>query len=371
MKLHQNIKHYREVSEMSEHTLARLLGVSTDTVLKWEKGSLRPDDEELHFIACALNVEDDVLTDPGPLPQKSPAKVEVKHDHPAFDGGVLGQPEGIYGTTEENREQDKNQDKKQDNDNDDHKYIRKPENSVNKEKEEIQTREDIKSGKEIDREDHSGGVPPFVRESKEAVSPKVTEREENKCRADSDSGQNDENEMEKVIWTGESAMSSSRSGCVTSKSLPSKIFIIIFAIFFVNIVSSAPVGSMGVIPFGIIIATIIFFIKIKKGLSSAYGKENYKHKYILTNRNITVSTDNGGKLTIPLHTVGGIRIVNETGDGSGSIIINVIGKKEITELPKMGLNPISVFYEVPNVRDVFQKINDAYYDNKKYMQRKN
>lgn len=88
---------------MSEYTLARLIGVDVEEVFKWKKNQRKPDTQTLHFIACALNIPDEALTDPGPLPEKPPAKAEVKHEHAAFDGGVLGQPEGIYGTSDKDR----------------------------------------------------------------------------------------------------------------------------------------------------------------------------------------------------------------------------------------------------------------------------
>lgn len=100
MTFDRNLTYYLEKAQMSEYTLARLIGVDVEEVFKWEKNQRKPDAQTLHFIACALNIPDENLTDPGALPEKPPAKEEVKHEHAAFDGGVLGQPEGIYGTSD-------------------------------------------------------------------------------------------------------------------------------------------------------------------------------------------------------------------------------------------------------------------------------
>jgi transcriptional regulator with XRE-family HTH domain len=88
--LGKNITAYRNAITMSVDTLARLLGVDAKTVERWERGTLAPTDKEIYYIACALNISEDTLrgnTPPPPTPPK--------------DEGVLGQPDGIYGESEE------------------------------------------------------------------------------------------------------------------------------------------------------------------------------------------------------------------------------------------------------------------------------
>ncbi len=88
--LGRNIRSYREAINMSTDTLARLLGVDSKTVERWERGTLAPTDKEVYYIACALNISEDALR--GKTPPPPPPKKEE---------GVLGQPDGIYGESEE------------------------------------------------------------------------------------------------------------------------------------------------------------------------------------------------------------------------------------------------------------------------------
>lgn len=351
MLLHQNIRYYMEKTEMSDHTLARLLRVDEQTVMKWKNGVLRPDDENLHFLACALNISDKVLTDPGPLPDEKPVKPEIVHDHAAFDGGVLGQPEGIYGTSKispEDRERAMREKEKR-------------ERALNEEKK-IKAAEESEKAKAVRDAIEKGNKTPQIYKETSSYLPSTSVPSVTGVRQDAKTDVIREDDPEITLWTG---MTSVRNTAKNNSGL--KTFLLIIGVFiFINIVFS--VDSTLNVP---IFISVLFFFFISSLISQKQQKTNLSAKnfdiqYRLTNQNITVKILGGGGLSIPLRSISGIKLVNETAEGKGSIIINVIGKEPMKELPKItDESPVSVFYDIPNARKVFDQINNAYYADKK------
>ncbi|MBR3134975.1 helix-turn-helix transcriptional regulator, partial [Candidatus Saccharibacteria bacterium] len=52
-----NIKYYRNQSELSQEKLAELLGVNRGTIVNWEKGNSAPDAWQIEDLAKIFRIE--------------------------------------------------------------------------------------------------------------------------------------------------------------------------------------------------------------------------------------------------------------------------------------------------------------------------
>lgn len=315
MKFYQNMKYYREQASMSEYTLARLIGVDVEKINAWERGSQKPDAATIHFIACALNVDDAVLTDPGPLPEKKPERAEVKHEHPAFDGGVLGQPEGIYGSSKPEPEKDRI--------------------GVRIEKDDSASRVSATDGKKnsLSAAEQARLHPVFASDRK---------------KKDSTASTGDFH-----IWAGKPHEEKGGSG--------NRIFLIVLAfIFFIVFCANLSDGESIAFPL-IVLGIVVIWFSVFSKKEKEYKRIVRSTDYYLTDRKIVISTPKT-ELNVSFDIIKGIRIVNEKQDTKrGTIIIDTFGKEKITTVPKISEdNPEAILYNVSDVRDVFQKINAAY-----------
>lgn len=335
MKISQNIRYYREKIEMSEYTLARLIDVDVSRVNAWEKGTQKPDASELHFIACALNIDDGVLTDPGPLPEKPPKKEEIKHDHAAFDGGVLGQPEGIYGSSKPKPDRDR---EKYEND---QSTVKKPEPIA------------VSAGKT------GSGAPASGQQSVKSPSSGLSAAENAKLHpvfaSDVAAAQKQTQPAgEYVVWSG-------KPGKAAGNKTPLLLFTFIFAVIMLLVfIGTLSDGDASV--FSLIVAIVLLFVFSKIKNNEQTEAEIVKNTvYQVTDRRILIKSSKED-LSVDFDTIKSVRIVNEQQNTkTGTIIFDVYGKEKITTVPKIAEMPlISVFYNIGDVRTVFQKINAAY-----------
>lgn len=336
MKLYQNMRFYRKQISMSEYTLARLIGVDVEKVRSWEKGSSRPGATDLHFIACALNIDDSVLTDPGPLPEVKPARVEIKHEHAAFDGGVLGQPEGIYGTTEKNHNQTGES-------------ARTAQNSI--------PQPVISSTSATETETKPAAAVPEVK--KVPVYPPVFASDlKNKEDKEKKSGTYPAGpaggQMGNTVWNGKPMQMKKNAQVVSTVCIV--IAIIFLFAGFGTLAEEEPSPMM------FIISVIAFIIGFKNNKENKNTEAMYKKtEYFIRENGIVVETSKT-KLEIGFDKIKGVRIVNEEKDtGGGTIIFDIYGVQKITSVPKMDeATPAAIFYSVPKVREVFAVVNSAY-----------
>ena len=320
MKLNQNIRFYREQIDMSEYTLARLIGVDVEKVRAWEKGTAKPAPGDMHFIACALNIDDGRLTDPGPLPEKKQVREEVKHDHAAFDGGVLGQPEGIYGTGKPQQEPDRAR---------------------------MELPKDTSVSKTAENPLKTGYIPQNEKSAAAAEQAKLHPTfASEKIKASP-------SEMEYVIWNGKPRASGGTSA--------STVFLILISVvlflFFIGTAADGNFSAAILIVIGIFIFVAIRLSKREKRMKEILRGTDYR----VSDRRVVITTAKA-EVSVNYDQLRAVRIVNEQQETQrGTIIFDVLGAQKIVEVPKMSEDaPATVFYNIDDVRGVFKKINSAY-----------
>lgn len=324
MKLSDNIRYYRARASMSEETLARLLGVDVKVVKRWESGSLKPDGSELHFIACALDVEDGALT--GAIPRPSEKLPAEEHDHAAFDGGVLGQPDGIYGESE-------------------------------------------KSGDAPTENKTDTAVPPTANASGSsgasggALGAGTAGTDSSVYRAVPSQDMAVKMKFgDRLLWRGKpSSLPAGKNG----KSSVFGLFIALGIMMFVmiSILNSTSAGSAMPVMIVLFIWGIFLFMIIRNILRP-YTMRRYTEYYVTSSEIIVVSdTRNGEHVTrMRIRDIAQMRIVNERPGGAGTLFfsLTVIRATNVTLPPMNYQQPAPVFYDIENVRAVRDIVSDAY-----------
>lgn len=92
MRLNEKIYYYRKAMKMSQEELAERVGVSRQSVSKWELGEATPEVEKLLLLARAFGVTtDELLSEEEPIWQESEPESQYESTHleePQFDRAV-------------------------------------------------------------------------------------------------------------------------------------------------------------------------------------------------------------------------------------------------------------------------------------------
>ena len=86
MAFSDNLTAYRKQAGLSQEQLGERVGVSRQTVSKWEQGLTTPELDKLIALSRVFQVSIDTLVDNERLPEPSPEPVPQAEDIPPFDG---------------------------------------------------------------------------------------------------------------------------------------------------------------------------------------------------------------------------------------------------------------------------------------------